>query len=194
MFLASTPTDEEVRSILERFVDAEITHPYVGMTREEVTIAPSGYRLDRYGTALGEGQSVFDRACEALRAFANYPASFTRVVPLEPWVREGLLFGTVASHFGFASVHPCRVVFVEDALSEGRFGFGLGTLPGHAGSGEARFLVTMDPATGGVRYEVQAISRPRGLHMQIGRPVMRFVQRRFQRETCAAMIERAAGR
>jgi len=194
LFVFSIPTDDEVRAILAGAADADFTHPYVGIAREEVSEAPTGFRLDRYGTALGEGKATYERACAALRVFGNYPDSFTRVLPLEPEVREGLVFGTLASHFGFASVHPCRVAYVIDETATGRFGFGLGTLPGHAGSGEERFLVSMDPETGVVRYDVQAISRPQGFLMQLGRPVMRFVQGRFQRETCAAMVARAAGR
>jgi len=194
LFVFSTPTDDDVRAILAGAAEVGFTHPYVGITREEVNEAPTGFRLDRYGTALGEGKVTFERACAALRTFGNYPDSFTRVLPLEPEVREGLVFGTIASHFGFASVHPCLVAYVIDEMSAGRFGFGLGTLPGHAGSGEERFLVSMNPETGVVRYDVQAISRPQGFLMQLGRPVMRFVQGRFQRDTCAAMVARAAGR
>lgn len=187
MFLLSTPSDERVRALLAHAADAPFTYPCEGMTKAELDEAPTGYRLHRYGAVIGEGAGVFATACEALCSFANYPASFTRVVRLEPEFAVGTVFGTVASHFGFASVHPCRISFVIDEPELNRFGFGLGTLPGHAGCGEERFLVQLDEETGRVRYDVQAVSKPNGFWMSIGEPIMRFVQRRFQQGTCEAM-------
>ncbi len=188
MFLLSSPSDERVRTLLAETASAPFTYPFEGLTKDELAESPRGYRLDRYGTPLGAGRTVFETAREALRAFANYPTAFTRVVKLDPEFRTGLVFGTVASHFGFASVHPCRIAFILDEPEANRFGFGLGTLPGHAGCGEERFTVQFDEATGQVRYDVQAVSRPNGFWMSVGRPIMRLIQGQFQRETCSAMV------
>ena len=179
------PTDERIREILEARSDAPFTHPHDGLTRAPIAESPRGYRLDRYGAVIGRGDVAFERARSALMRFENYPVSFARVVPLREEFVPGLPFATSACHFGFASLHPCRVTFVEDAPH--RFGFGLGTLPGHIGAGEECFRVTLDPADASVRYDVQAISRPAGVLGHLGAPVFRLFQSRFRRETVEAM-------
>lgn len=183
MFFVSLPSDDQVRALLHQRADASCTHRDVGLSARELDAAPAGFVLDRYGTELGEGRDLFERACAVLARFGNYPSSFTRVVRADGELEVGHLFATVATHLGFASVHPCRVLYV--VREERRFGFGFGTLPGHAESGEERFMVRMDGAR--VRYEVQAFSRPHGVLGRLGAPVARRYQLRFQRETLAAM-------
>ena len=185
MFFVSAPADDQVRALLNTLSDAPCTHPaaYVGISEQELDVAPPGFELDRYGTELGEGRDVFERACAVLARFGNYPPSFTHVVRTPGALAKGHLFATVARHLGFASVHPCRVLYV--VREERRFGFGFGTLPGHAESGEERFTVRMEGER--VRYEVQAFSRPAGLLARLGARVTRGYQLRFPQETLAAM-------
>jgi hypothetical protein len=99
----------------------------------------------------------------------------------------------VARLFGLCWVNACRVVYVVD---EGgpvqRFGFAYGTLPDHAASGEERFLVEWDREGGGVWYDILAFSRPRHVLARLGYPWVRRVQRRFGRDSAAAMA-RALG-
>ncbi|MEM9177938.1 MAG: DUF1990 domain-containing protein [Myxococcota bacterium] len=187
MFHLRWPDDERVRADLRAVEDAPCTTPHPGLTHTDGATAPPGFVLDDYAVELGRGAPVFASACRALRAFANYPPSFTRVVRLEPTFEVGTVFGTVAAHYGFASMNPCRITHVIDAPDAGRFGFVLGTLPGHGAVGEERFLVVRDPATDSVRYAVQAISRPALWLARLGRPAMRRVQGRFRRESCATM-------
>lgn len=193
MFFVRRPDDDAVRSLLRARKDADWTHPHPGRTREPLSQAPSGHALDRYDCVVGQGEVGLARAIDGLSDWRHYATPFTRVVPLETGLREGLLFATVAAHFGFFSVQPCRVVYVEDARSEGRFAFGIGTLPGHDGSGEERFELDLDPRSGQVRYAVQAFSRPATPLARLGRPLMRVVQRRFQRETRAALRAHCEG-
>ena len=75
---------------------------------------------------------------------------------------------------------------------EDKFGFTYGTLPDHAESGEERFLAEWDRATGWVWYDILAFSRPRHLLTRLGYPWTRGVQRRFARDSAAAMV-RAVG-
>ena len=164
------------------------------MTADPEAAAPKGFRLDAYGTEVGRGEEDFALACEALTIFAHYPSSFTRVYALTPRVEVGTVFGTIATHFGFASMHPCRVFEVIDEPASQKFGFAIGTLPGHIGEGEERFLVSLDETDGSVRYEVRAMSRPHGLLGRLGGPFFRHFQVRFQGETCAAMRDFVAGR
>lgn len=187
MFYLRWPSDDRVRAALRPIAESAFTHPHEGVTQTDLFQAPAGFVLDRYGVELGQGEKVFEAARTALRGFANYPASFTRVVRLEETFEPGTVFGTVASHFGFASMNPCRIVSVIDEPQAGRFGFCLGTLPGHAATGEERFLVSTAPASGEVRYEVQAISKPAVWLAHLGRPAMRWVQARFRAASCASM-------
>ena len=183
MFFISTPSDDQVRALLSKLADAPCTHRDVGISANELEVAPRGFQLDRYGTELGVGQAVFERACAVLARLENYPPSFTRVVRAPGELAPGHLFATVAQHLGFASVHPCRVLYV--VREPERFGFGFGTLAGHAESGEERFIVRM--VGDRVRYEVQAFSRPAGVLARLGAPVTRSYQLRFQKETLEVM-------
>ena len=61
---------------------------------------------------------------------------------------------------------PCRVVYVVDEPD--RRGFAYGTLPGHAESGEERFVVRYDPATDEVYAEVDGVLAARDMVEQAG--------------------------
>ena len=198
MFFLSTPSDDRIHQILSDAAELPFNYAKdaeVGATRAGLEAAPDGFVLDVCATQLGTGQAVYERACALLADFGHYPASFTRVIRSSPMLAPGLVFAPLASHFGFASLHPCRVVYVirkeplGDELPK-RFGFGLGTLPGHIARGEERFLVTLDARDESVRYEVQAISRPSGLVARLGGIFTRHFQRRFQRETQIEMRTR----
>ena len=190
MFFFSTPTDQEIQRILTEVCEDEFNYDHVGVTEERLLAAPSGYKLSSYGTTLGVGEEVFDRARRLLECFGHYPPSFSRVVSRSDSLEEGVVFGTLATHYGFASLHPCRIIRVLRSDSPKRFGFALGTLPGHIGAGEECFLLTLGDSDGVVRYEVQAISRPAGFLGRLGTPFFRMFQRRFERETQSTMRRR----
>jgi uncharacterized protein (UPF0548 family) len=194
MLLLRNPTDARIREILAPLAEAPFRHPRVGLTREAISVPPTGYRLDAYGTTLGEGEAAFETACTVLRDFGHYPPSFTRVVSLSPGLAAGRVFGTLALHGGFASLHPCRIVEVIDEAQPRRFGFALGTLPGHVLVGEECFLIELDERSGRVRYEVRAVSRPDLPIARLGLPIIRLFQARFRRQTCAEMRTRCSQR
>lgn len=179
MFFFSSPSAPKVRALLQALADAPFTYSDVGATQRVLSAAPPGFVLDRYGTELGRGREVFERACGIVERLGNYPPSFTRIVWLADELHTGAMFATLATHLGFASVHPCRVIYIE--REPDRFSLGFGTLPGHAESGEERFQISMQGET--VRYDVQAFSRPVGVISRLGSPITRAYQRRFQRET-----------
>jgi len=68
-----------------------------------------------------------------------------------------------------------------------RFGFAYGTLPGHIERGEERFLLEMSDDDS-VWYDILAFSQPRHLLTKIGYPFVRRMQKRFGRESAAAMV------
>lgn len=191
MMLLRSPSDDDIRQFLDNERAAAFTYAEVGATAAEGVLPARGYAIDRYGTELGRGEGCFERARAALRAFRNYPSSFTRVITDgSRSVEPGLTFVTHARHLGFHSLNSCRVIAVDEAREADqsrRFSFWFGTLPGHEESGEERFALRYDAASGLVRYDVVAFSHPQGWLARLGAPVARALQRRFQRETCEAM-------
>ncbi len=79
------------------------------------------------------------------------------------------------------------VYVVDESGPTNRFGFACGTLPGHVESGEERFLVEWDDADDAVWYDILAFSRPNHVLTRLGYPVVRRLQRRFGRDSAAAM-------
>lgn len=193
MFFRSTPSDERVVEFLADVSHQNFTYPHVEQTRESLAKAPEGFVLHRYGTQLGVGDAVFERACQVLCEYQHYPPSFTRVVCATPKLEAGQVFGTLATHFGFASLHPCRVIYVIREDEPKQFGFALGTLPGHIGAGEECFLITQAEPGGEVRYDVQAFSRPNGFLARLCGGIFAMFQRRFQRETLDEMKRQCSG-
>ena len=96
----------------------------------------------------------------------------------------------IARNLGLWWLNACRIVYVLDAGEPiRRYGYASGTLPAHAGEGEERFLVEWDRASGEVWYDIPAFSRPHGLLARPGYPYMRWVQKRFGRESAAAILK-----
>ena len=81
---------------------------------------------------------------------------------------------------------PDRLV-VDEPGPVRRFGFAYGTLPDHVESGEERFVVEWDEASGEVWYDILAFSRLRHPLVRIGNPYVRRMQKRFGKESAAAM-------
>ncbi len=192
MMTLRPPTNADIAALIARERDAAFTYPEVGATGRDPL--PSGYAHDVYGTVIGGGEACFERAAAALARFANYPRPWTRI-HADATPREGLVFVAQIAHFGFHSLNGCRVIaVVDDQAPIRRYGFAFGTLPSHEERGEERFVVSFDPATNQVRYDVRAFSRPRGRLARIGAPIARALQARFQRETCEAMRVAASPR
>jgi len=97
----------------------------------------------------------------------------------------------LVSHLGFWSMNACRIAYVvEEHGPLQRYGFAYGTLPGHAEVGEERFTVEFDSNTGDVWYDIYALSRPTAL-ARLAYPFTRSLQRRFARDSKAAMLRAA---
>ena len=148
--------------------------------------SPAGYNLDHNRVQLGNGEACFATACEALRAWTMFPAPWTRIVPENAPLREGQTVAMVAHAFGWW-INACRIVYlVNDAGPTRRFGFAYGTLLSHIEEGEERFMVEMNN-DGSVWYDLRAFSRPRHPLVRLAKPLARRLQRRFVRESQAAM-------
>lgn len=185
MICLQQPDNELLRQVYERHRGLPLSYAEVGCTRGA---CPAGYVLDVYRARLGTGANVFEQAREALRQWR-----MLRLGWLEPcWphaaVEEGEPIATMARVCGLWTVNVCRVVHVVD--EEGptsRYGLAYGTLPGHVECGEEQFLVEWRKADDSVWYEVRAVSKPGGWLAWLTYPLMRRLQRRFGRDSLAAM-------
>jgi uncharacterized protein (UPF0548 family) len=91
-------------------------------------------------------------------------------------------------------LNACRVVYaVVETGPVSRFGFAYGTLPGHVESGEERFLIEWDRGDDGVWYDILAFSRPNHLLTRLGYPLVRRAQKRFGRDSAAAVFRSVNG-
>jgi uncharacterized protein (UPF0548 family) len=90
-------------------------------------------------------------------------------------------------------MNASRIVYVVDEAGPmTRFGFAYGTLPDHVETGEERFLIEWDRADNRVRYDILAFSRPRHVLARLGNPMMRRMQKKFGRDSVAAMLRAVA--
>jgi len=183
------PTPREVGSRLAS-LDAPLSYPEWGATAnasllEELATA---YAVDRYEFAIGSGREAFERARSALLAWRHFEIPWLELHGAETSPRPGQRVATLTRVAGFWFLNPCRVVYVEgESASSSELAFAYGTVEGHVASGEERFSVRLDPATGQVKYEVRAFSRAAILLTTLARPWVRRVQRRFVTSSAGAL-------
>jgi uncharacterized protein (UPF0548 family) len=184
------PSTDTMREFLTSQSKLGFTYKAVGAT---ASLPPVGYMVNHTRIKLGQGEEVFTRAKDALGRWDQFSLGW-----LEAWsprtpIQKGEVVAVIARNLGLWWLNACRIVYVVDETgSVSRYGFANGTLPDHAGTGEERFLVEWDRTSGEVWYDILAFSRPHFFLIQLGYPYMRRVQRRFGRQSAAAML-RAVG-
>jgi uncharacterized protein (UPF0548 family) len=180
------PSAATVREFLAAQAKLDFTYKAVGAT---ASLPPADYVVDHTRIKLGEGNEVFTRAKDALGRWEHFRLGWVEAWPPETPIQAGELVAVVAHRLGVWWLSACRVVYVVDAPgSVCQYGFAYGTLPDHAESGEERFLIEWDRASGEVWYDVLAFSRPQWLLTHLGHRYMRSLQKRFGRESAAAML------
>jgi uncharacterized protein (UPF0548 family) len=191
VFLLRKPSEAATRRFVSSQENLPFSYESVGASREGA--APRGYAVDRYRVKLGEGPEAYTRAVEALRGWRQFDLGWVGLLPPHAPIEVGTTVGVLARHYSFWSLNTARIVYlVEESGEVERFGFGYGTLPGHAERGEERFGVEWHRGLdGSVYYDVFAFSRPKHLLAWLGFPFARVLQRRFARDSKRAMIEAA---
>lgn len=180
------PSEAKIREFLDTQAALGFTYTAVGAT---ASTPPGGFVVDRTRIKLGEGERIFARAKAALGRWEQFRLGWVEAWPPETPIRAGEGVAIVARGAGFWWLSACRVVYVVDEAGPvARYGFAYGTLPDHAGTGEERFLVEWDRLSGEVWYDILAFSRPRWLVSRLGYGYMRRLQKRFGRESAAAML------
>lgn len=179
------PSPTVIRDFLATQSTLEFSYPSVGAT---ANTPPTGYVVDRTRVKLGDGENVFQGAKAALTRWEHFRLGWAEALPADTPLQAGEVVAVVARVFGLWWLNACRIVYtVDESGPVCRFGFAYGTLPGHAESGEERFLVEWDRADDGVWYEILAFSRPRHLLARLAYPLTRRTQKRFARDSAAAM-------
>ena len=96
MLCVRLPAADRVFELLAKLSEVPLSYPEAGTTRGSI---PDGYNVDRYATVLGQGDSQFESAKQAIREW----------VPLRlPWIRvfvrsepsEGVLVAVAAHILG----------------------------------------------------------------------------------------------
>ena len=124
----------------------------------------------------------------------QFRLGWVEAYPPDTPIVVGEIVAVIARAIGLWSLNACRIIYVVDeSVPIRRFGFAYGTLADHVASGEERFLVEWDRATGAVWYDILAFSRPRHFLTRLGYPYMRRTQSRFRKESGAAMVRAARG-
>jgi uncharacterized protein (UPF0548 family) len=133
------PSPESVRKFLAEQSGLALTYPAVGAT---ATVPPPGYVVDRTRGRLGDGETAFHAAKAALARWEHFRLGWVEAVPPDTPIRVGDVVAVLARVLGLWWRNACRIVYVVDETGPRcRFGFAYGTLPGHAESGEERFVV-----------------------------------------------------
>lgn len=156
-------------SVAARLRAAPFTYPEVGATADSGL--PTGYHHLDCARDLPAG--AFDEAAARLMSWKIHESAGLRVfassVPVEPDAVVEMFLGP--RWLGIRAA--CRVVYVINEPD--RVGFGYGTLPGHAETGEESFVVERRGDT--VRFVVRAFSNPATRLARIGGPAASAVQR-----------------
>ncbi len=181
------PSIGTIRAFLASQSNRRFTYTAVGATSSK---PPAGYTVDHTRVRLGEGEQVFTRARAALRQWDQFRLGWMEAWSPKASIEPGDPVAIIARNLGLWWLNACHIVYViDEAEPDRRYGYASGTLPAHAGEGEERFLVEWDRASGEVWFDILAFSRPHGLLAWLGYPYMRWVQKRFGRESARAMLE-----
>lgn len=179
------PSLEYLHSFLEQQRTLPLSYAAVGASRGE---PPPGYQVDHNRVRLGVGREVFDRACAALRRWEMFHLGWVQLCWSETPIEVGAVVAVQAPLFGVWLCNACRIVYtINETGPVDKCGFAYGTLPDHVESGEERFTVEWCHADDTVWYDVLAFSRPNHFLIRLGYPFARHYQKKFARDSLAAM-------
>ena len=137
-----------------------------------------------------EDRDVVVAATAALQRWEQFRLGWVEAWSPETPIQPGEVVAVMGRAIGLWWLNACRVVYVVDESGPiTKFGFAYGTLPGHAESGEERFLIEWDQSDDSVWYDILAFSKPHHFLTRLGYPVVRWTQKRFGRDSAASMLK-----
>jgi uncharacterized protein (UPF0548 family) len=181
------PSADSMRRCLKAQANLDFSYSAVGATANQ---PPAGFVVDRTRIKLGEGEPVFQAARAALQRWRQFDLGWLEAWSPQTPIQAGEVVAIVARALGLWWLSACKIVYVVDGSGPiSRFGLAYGTLPDHAAQGEERFLIEWDQADNGAWYDILAFSRPNDFLSRLGYPIVRRTQKRFGRESAAAMLK-----
>jgi uncharacterized protein (UPF0548 family) len=175
-----------MRQLLAEQVKLDFTYAAVGATGGT---PPSGFAVDHTRIELGMGEAVFLAAKAALQRWEEFQLGWVEAWPRDARLQTGAVVAVRARSVGLWWLNCCRIVYtVDEAAPLSKFGFAYGTLPHHVECGEERLLIEWDRDTNLVCYDIIAFSRPHHFLTRLGYPAVRRIQKRFGRDSCAALF------
>ena len=184
------PSAESIRQFRQAQAVFDFTYSAVGAT---ATVPPAGYVVGHTRIKLGAGPEAFEKAKAVLCRWEHFNLGWVEAIPNNTPIEVGQVVAVLARVLGIWWLNACRIVYVaHEAEATVRFGFAYGTLPGHAESGEERFVIEWDQSNNEVWYDIVAFSRPNYFVTKLGYPFVRCFQKKFARDSAAAMISAVA--
>ena len=187
MFSFTRPTSTDVERALEGYsrlnLQAAVLDSRQGL---RVSRLPAGFAHDHSRTAIGQGRKVFEAAISAFQEWKQFDLGWVRVANPAARIEIRQTIAVEIYALGLWSLNVSEIVDVTsvDVTSEDHaFGFIYKTSQHHAEEGEERFLLTFDPKTKAVHYDLEAISRPRHWLARLGYPAVRALQNKFARDS-----------
>jgi uncharacterized protein (UPF0548 family) len=186
MFTLRKPTADAIRRRLAAQAEANFSYDAIGATADQ---PPARFTVDHTRIKLGEGEQAYRAAKLALQHWEHFRLGWLEAWPPDTPVQIGQAVSVVARTSGLWSLNFCRIVYVVDEVGPvARFGFAYGTVADHVERGEERFLVEWHQQDDSVWYDILAFSRPRHILAWIAYPSVRHAQKRFARDSTAAML------
>ncbi len=191
MFSIKKPVRSEIHKYLETNRSSNFSYRDVGRTKDilvqrEDAADLNAYNVDHNRTVIGKGDEDWETTKKAVANWKMFDMPWVQLCWPDTAIAEGQTVAVLIRHFGFYSLNSAQIVYVIDESN--RFGFAYGTLADHGESGEERFLVEMDANTREIWYDLYAFSKPNHFLSMLGYPLTRILQKRFARDSKAAMI------
>jgi uncharacterized protein (UPF0548 family) len=177
-------------SVVQRFLreqqELPLSYGDVGATQDA---PPEGYVVDHSRVRLGSGREAYREGVAAVRGWEMFRMPWLELFPSNAPIEPGSMLAILVSIAGVWWLNAARIAYVVDESTPEalRFGFAYGTLPGHAESGEERFLVEQNAGDLSVWYDLRSFSRPSHPLARLGYPLVRRLQKRFVRDSLNAM-------
>jgi uncharacterized protein (UPF0548 family) len=185
------PAVDSIRRFIAEQAKLDFSYSAVGAS---ATTPPAGFVVDRTRIKLGEGEAVYESASAALRRWDHFKLGWVDVWSPETPVEAGEVVAVMGRALGLWWLNCCRIVYVVNETGPIRkFGFAYGTLPGHVESGEERFVIEWNQGDNSVWYDILAFSRPSQVLIRLGSPIVRRMQKRFGRDSAAAVFRSVNG-
>ena len=185
------PSVDSMRRFIAEQAKLDFSYSAVGAS---ATTPPAGFVVDRTRIKLGEGEAVYESASAALRRWDHFRLGWVDVWSPETPIEAGEVVAVMGRALGLWWLNCCRIVYVVNETGPIRkFGFAYGTLPGHVESGEERFVIEWNQGDNSVWYDILAFSRPSQVLIRLGSPIVRRMQKRFGRDSAAAVFRSVNG-